>query len=374
MPTFTLSRRHALVAVACAIGASCSSRRGCSAALSLAGSRARRSAALAAPAATCPDAAEGRSSTSTVRSAARALPAAARARGSPTRSRGPAARRDRPTRRSSTSRRRSRTASRCSCRASRGQWRAASRRRRQPPAAPGRSELRHRRAARRACPASARSRRRRSSTTAASTARSPRSTSSTRSRASGRPGSTTCEGSWCRDLDARPSPHARGALSASALPSRTSTRVHVLGLVCSLVAAACRRRLETAGWPARLCRVAALRARLVVGERPPRRPRPQSAQRRDRSRRPGGRRRDGTTHPSPLRHPRPGSSPALRRHPDPTSASSSSSRSAARRRRARSSRCSPSFGGRAASTMDSTNARGCAATACTSSSRSTSGS
>ena len=371
MPTFTLSRRQALVAVVCALG------------VVLAASQLLPRPARSRPGPTAarswrhrrrptPRGGEARRRRRGCGSAARASTGCARAPGSPTRSRAPAARRVAPTRCSSTSRRRSRTASRCSFRDARPGG-CCVRRRRCVGGRAGRPQLGDGRAARRAA--------RRGPGHGAEDRRLP---PRARPVYVGRParrdlghrarrGSTTCEGSWCRDLDARPSPHACRPRSASALP-RERDACSAIGLVCSLAAAgavvACRSR----GWPARLRRACCSSRSAGGGEAQrldalDRSPLSAEIDRAGRARRG----RDGATHAAPLRHPRSGPSPAIRPASRSTSGSSSSCRWAGRLRRARSSRCSPSFGVHAAPTTGSTSVRGCAATASTSCSRSTSG-
>ena len=150
--------------------------------------------------------------------------------------------------------------------------------------------------------------------------------------------------------------HARRARRCGARRARSSS------LVDSPVAAARAR------W--RCCS----RSRVVVGERTSRRARPQPAARRGRPGRPRGRRRDRTARAGPVHAPRAGPRADVRRASASTSRCSSSCRSGARRRRApsstRSSSCKLPPGPRR---TGSTSARGFAATASTSCSRSTSG-
>ena len=85
----------------------------------------------------------------------------------------------------------------------------------------------------------------------ASTVHSPRSTSSTRSPGSGRPGSTTCEASSCRDLDARARPHARRCALPRARRGERDAGAHARPCLLRCRGGR-RRRLRNARGPARV--------------------------------------------------------------------------------------------------------------------------
>ena len=365
MPAFSLSRRQALLAVACVLGG-----------------RARRTRLVSAPGSTSsghvtalPSApltpsthAPRRSwSTSRARFAGRASTASRREPGSPTRSRAPAARLVAPTSRSSISPHRSRTASRCSSRAPEVQAAAASTRAASTVGdGAGRPQHRDGRAARRAAGRRARHR--------AEDRRLPPRARSVHVRRPAR-----------RDLGHRPDPdrqppRARRAVIWTRAPAHTLAVALCLGLAAANVARIARGRARLLGrrrargrrlrtrLPARLALrgAAARRPRLVVGERASRRARPQPAERRDRPGRTRRRRRDGATDRATATTSASRAASSASTASRSTSASSSSSRSVARLRREPSSRCSPSFGCRAARSTGSTSAPGCAATASTS--------